>query len=256
MIEDLAKTFLGTTFHKNHISALLRHFSGMVQEFQEGKWEDSIAKSGKFVEAVLKGLSVHIGNALPSGRSFKVDAAINGLGQLPSGSYDDSIRLTIPRACRFVYDIASNRGGRHDPDEVDPNEMDASVVVSNCSWILAEMIRFATKGTINLEQAKSLVESLMERKYPLIEEVEGRMYFHLKEKSAPDVALLALARRHPNRIGRQDIIDTIKRNGFKESNARMAVQRITRYTDNDGQGQLRLLATGLREAERVMKVKS
>lgn len=256
MVKDQAQTFLTTAFRKNHVSALLRHFSGMVQEFQEAKWEDSIAKSGKFVEAVLKGLFVHVGKTLPGGRSFKADAVINGLGQLAPGSYDDSIRLTIPRACRFVYDIASNRGGRHDPAEVDPNEMDTSVVVLNCSWILAEMIRLATKGTVDLKQAKNLVESLMERKYPLIEEVEGRMYFHLNEKSAPGVALLALARRYPNRIGRQDLIDTVKRNGFKESNARMAVQRITRFVDNDGQGQLRLLATGLREAEQIMKAKS
>lgn len=228
----------------------------MVQEFQKEEWEDSIAKSGKFVEAVLKALFVHVGKTPPGGRSFKADVLINGLGQLAPGSYNDSIRLTIPRACRFVYDIASNRGGRHDPDEVDPNEMDANAAVINCSWILAEMIRFATKGTVDLSQAKNLVDSLMERKYPLIEEVEGRMYFHLKKKSALDVALLALARRYPRRMGKQDLVDTVKRNGFRGSNARMAVQRITRFVDNDGQDRLRLLATGLRKAEQIMKDKS
>lgn len=253
MAKDQAQQFLTLAFRKTHVDAFLRHFSGMVQDFQKGEWEDAIAKAGKFVEAVLKALFVHVGKTPPRGRSFKADVVINGLGQLAQGSYDDSIRLTIPRACRFVYDIASNRGGRHDPDEVDPNEMDASVVIVNCSWILAEMIRFATKGTVDLIRAKNLVDSLMERKYPLIEEVEGRMYFHLQKKSARDVALLALARRYPRRIPRQELIDTVKRNGFKESNARMAVQRIARFADNDGQDRLRLLAPGLREAEQITK---
>src|SRR5262249_33546811 len=152
----------------------------------------------------------------------------NGLGQLSSGSFDDTIRLTIPRACRFVYDIASNRGGRHDSEEIDPNEMDANISVVNCSWILAEMIRYSQPGAMNVQEAKDIVESLVERKYPLIEEVDGRVYFHGRKKSAPDVALLALVYRHPKRIPMEDLIEIIKRHGFTEPNARIAVKRIKR----------------------------
>jgi hypothetical protein len=61
--------------------------------------------------------------------------------------------------CTFIYDIASNRGGRHDPGEVDPNEMDAAAVVANMSWVVAELIRYAQKGAVNLAEAKQLVES-------------------------------------------------------------------------------------------------
>ncbi len=256
MTRPKAEQLLTPIFPKKHVTALLRHFGRMVEDFQCGEWEDSIAKSGKFVEAVLKALFIHAGKTPPSGRSFKADVVINGLSQLAPRSFDDSIRLTIPRVCRFVYDIASNRGGRHDPDEVDPNEMDANAGVTNCSWIFAEMIRLATKGAIDLKQAKTLVGSLTERKYPLIEEVEGRMYLHLKGKSATDVALWALARRYPRRMAKQDLVDTVKRNGFKEANAKMAVHRITEFVDNDGQDRLRLLASGLKEAEQVMKAKS
>ena len=134
--------------------------------------------------------------------------------------------------------------------------MDANAVVMNSSWILAEMIRHATKGAVDLKQAKNLVDALMRRKYPIIEEVEGRMYFHLKKKTAPDVALLALARRYPKRIEKQELIETVKRNGFTVPNAGMAVKNITRFVDNDGNDQLRLLATGLRKAEQIMKEKS
>ena len=55
---------------------------------------------------------------------------------------------------------------------------------------------------------------LSEEKYPLSKEVDGRLYFHIKDKTATDVALLALARRHPARIARQDLVDIVKRNGF------------------------------------------
>jgi len=256
MARDQAQTLLTEAFPNKHVNALLRHFSGMVHEFQKGKWEDCIARAGKFVEAVLKAMFAHVAKTPPRGRRFKADLIINGLAQLPDGSYDDSIRLMIPRACRFIYDIASNRGGRHDPDEIDPNEIDATVAVSNCSWILAELIRIAQKGSTDLGAAKKLVDSLVEKKYPLFEEVNGRMYFHLKKKTATEVALLALARRYPGRITKQELIDTIKRNGFKESNARKAIKRVTHLVDNDGNDRLRVLLPGLRKSEQVLQEKS
>jgi hypothetical protein len=256
MTKSKAEQLLTPVFPKKHVTAMLGHFERMAQDFQRGEWEDCIAKSGKFVEAALKSLYVRAGQMVPAGKNFKADIVINGLSGLPAGVVDDTVRITIPRACRFTYEIASNRGGRHDPDEIDPNEMDASAVVMNCCWILAEMIRHATKGAVNLNDAKVLVDSLIRRKYPVIEEVEGRMYFHIKGKSAPDVVLLALARRYPRRLGKLELIETVRRNGFTESNAKIAVQRAARFVDNDGQDGLRLLAPGLQEAENILQEKS
>jgi len=253
MASDQIEKLITPPFAKKHVSALLRHYKGMVSDFQTGEWEDSLAKAGKFIEAVLKALWVHVGEAPPAGRAFKADPIINGLAQKPQGTYDDSIRLAIPRACRFVYDIASNRGGRHDPGEIDPNEMDANASASTCSWILAEMIRLSQKGAVDLDEAKKLVDSLTEKKYPLIEEVDGRVYFHLKKKTAPDVALLTLAHHHPRRVSKHLLVEAVKRHGFTDPNSRMAIHGITRFVDNDGSDNLLLLAPGLKEAEEIMK---
>jgi hypothetical protein len=252
MDKNDVELLLISKFPRKHVAAAVDHFSGMVAKFQSGEWESTITKAGKFIEAILKSLAVHIGQTPPRGRKFKVDPIITALGQLPDGSFDDTIRLTIPRACRFVYDIASNRGARHDPDEVDPNEMDASVAVSGCAWMLAEMIRYAQKGAVGLKQVKEMVDSLAARKYPMIEEVDGRVYFHYAKRSAPDVALLALAHEYPKRIAENDLVATVRRHGFKRNNAQVAIRRIRRLTDDDGQGRLRLLAPGLKRAEEIM----
>src|SRR5258708_10192159 len=240
-------------FPKKNVPSLLKHFSNSVEDFRKGEWENAIAKTGKFIEATLKALFIHTGKVLPAGRGFKADLIINGLGQLPDGSFHDSIRLTIPRAARFVYDIASNRGARHDTDEVDPNEMDAHAAMMARSWILPSMIRLAQKGAVDLSQAKALVENLTEKRYPMIEEVEGHVYFHRKKKTATEVALVVLAHRYPGRIERQELVSTIKRNGFSLANARVAVSRILRMADENGVGELRLLAPGLKQAEELMK---
>jgi hypothetical protein len=252
MDKSQIETLLVSKFAKKHVTGELNHFAEMATKFLAGEWEPCISKAGKFVEAALKALGGHAGLAVPTGRQFKADAVITGLGQLAGASFEDTIRLTIPRACRFVYDIASNRGARHDPDEIDPNEMDAAAVVPTCSWIVAEMIRYAQKGTVDTAEAKEIVESLSARRYPLIEEIDGRVYFHHPKKSAADVALLALAYRHAKRINQAELIATIKRHGFRNNNANLAVTRIRKFVDNDGNGNLRLLAPGLKKAEEIM----
>ncbi|SRR5213594_3244496 len=239
-------------FPAKHVDALLRHFAKTVDHFRVGEWEECSAKAGKFVEAVAKALGSVAAVPVGTGRAFKVDAVVNLLRQTPAGSVDDEIRLVIPRCCTFVYDIASNRGGRHDPQEVNPNEMDAAVSVANVSWILAEMIRYAQKGSVDLDEAKRLVEALTETKYPLVEKVEGRFYLHKRKKSGVDVAVTALASQHPVRMSKRELIQTVRRNGFSEHNARMAVTRLAGLVDDNGQGELRLLAPGRQRADEIM----
>jgi len=248
--QDIEK-LLTPTFPKRHVGAAISHFSGMVEKYQVGDWESCIVRAGKFVEASVKALLVHAGLAVPVPRKFSTGTAIDDLGRLPAATTDDSVRLAIPRACRFGYDIASNRGARHDPGDVDPNEMDANAVVPTSSWILAEMIRYSQKGSLDVAQAQELVDSLTTRRYPLIEEVDGRVYFHHPKASATDVALMMLAYRPRRRVLKDEVLATIRRHRFSANNAHVALQRIRKFVDDDGNGNLRLLAPGLKKAEQA-----
>ncbi|MCU1315778.1 MAG: hypothetical protein JWN63_1100 [Candidatus Acidoferrum typicum] len=124
---------LEAKFSARQVKAVIEHFQGMVSEFQMGHRETAITKSGKFVEASLKALWAHLGNTLLKPKEFKVGSIIRQLEQVPSALAEDSVRVTIPRACRFVYEIFSNRGAEHATEQVNPNQMDAAVVVANCS---------------------------------------------------------------------------------------------------------------------------
>lgn len=244
--EELAK-LVGAKFAQKYVDSAVGHYQKAVDEFELGNWENSIAKGGKFTEAALKALWACVGEAVPTGKAFKAGSIIDGLGNKPA-AIDDTLRLTMPRACRLVYDIASNRGGRHDAGEVDPNQMDASLVVSTCSWILAEMLRFSQKGTIDLTTVAELVASLNERKFPFTENIDGRHYFSLKGLSARDVELLTLWRIHPRRMSEDDLIATAKRHGNSEANAKVGLSRLRRMVDDDGNKNLRLLVSGIQEA--------
>jgi hypothetical protein len=232
-----------------HARAAVRHFRAAVLDYQQRDWEDATAKLGKFVEAVLKALAAHAHVTVPKGRAFKVDAYINALAQAPNT--DDTVRLTIPRACRFIYEIASNRGARHDPDEIDPNEMDATAALNTSTWVLAELVRYAQKGG-DPDETAEVVGGLMQRRYPYIEEVDGRVYFHVPNASARDIVLLTLWYRHPRRVTRDDLVAAARRHGFTAHNAQVAVARLGRIVDDDGHERLRLLAPGVEAAEELI----
>jgi hypothetical protein len=242
---------LAARFPAKRIPAVIQHFQESASEAHQGDWEMSLLKAGKFVEAVLKLLWEHLGNPVPKAKEFKAGHVMTELERTPKEQADDTIRVTIPRACRFAYEIASNRGARHDPDEVNPNQMDSSAVSALIAWVLAELIRYAQKGAVNLDEASALVAGLSQKRYPIIEEVDGRVYFHLKNLSARDVALLVLWHAHPKRVSKPNLVDGIKRHGSSEANAKMGISRL-KHVDANAQGDLMLLAPGIHEAEKLL----
>ena len=252
MPNDLA-SLLTPPFVTKHIGPALTHYTKAVEDFAQSDWDPPVSKIGKFVEALLKAIAVHCNVTFEAGRKFKADKLMTDLGQLPQGSFDDTLRLLIPRACRFVYDVASNRGARHDPHEVDSNWMDTNVTMAAASWLLAEAIRYAQKGAIDPSVAEAMVKSLTERRYSVVEKVEGRVYLHAAKKSAVDVALVVMAQRHPKRMTRASVVEAVKRNGFSQNNAHLALHRIGKFIDRDENGEIRLLTTGLKRAEEIIR---
>jgi len=245
-ITDLLKLF-----PQKRTAAVLLHFSESVHAFENGEWEKSIHKAGKFVEATIKALAEHAGLTLPRAREFKVGNLVIQLGQLSANAFDECIRLQIPRNCVFVYDIASNRGSRHDPGEIDVNKMDAIVTMQNISWVLAEMIRFCHKDTLKPDDAADIVDSLMEKRYPDIEEIDGRVYVNRDKLSANEVALIILERKHPARVNRTELLKTLLRHSFTKNGAQVALTRIKKYIDDDGLGNIMLRAHGRQKAASI-----
>lgn len=241
---------------RKHAEALVKHFNGAVDEYHKGEWEKSLSKAGKFIEAALKALLAEAGLPPQAGRQFKVDRAITDLGGIPhTAGLDETIRITIPRCCRFIYDVTSNRGGRHDPDEIDANEMDATGVLGCAAWVLAEMVRYSQQKRDPAE-AKAAVDDLMKRRYPFVEEIDGRVYVDLKSaKSARDLGLVILWQKGTKRINREDLIHSIRRQrrSVTLKNARVAVSRLADVVDEDDHANLRLRSSGFREAEELIR---
>lgn len=74
-----------------------------------------------------------------------------------------SPRVLIPRMLIGLYDIRNNRGVGHAGAEVDPNHMDATVILYTSKWLVAELVRLL--HTLTIEEATAIVDGLIEREF-------------------------------------------------------------------------------------------
>lgn len=85
---------------------------------------------------------------------------------------DKTIRLTIPRFLRAIYDLRSYRDTVHVNLKVPVNHADQNAAVNMCSWILAELVR--AYGEKDMEETANLIETLASDTSPYIDEYKGR----------------------------------------------------------------------------------
>ncbi|PYT85993.1 MAG: hypothetical protein DMG36_26920 [Acidobacteria bacterium] len=102
----------------------------------------------------------------------------------------EAIRLHIPRALRVVYDIRNKRDAAHLADNIDPNLQDSSLVVYSLDWVLAEFVRLY--HTVPANEAQSIVESLVMRRAPVVQDFAGFLKVLNPGLVAGDYALVLL----------------------------------------------------------------
>ena len=244
---------LKVKFDKKRSNTLVRYFSASIQKLEQGDWENSLVKSGKFVEATVRLIWTFSGKTLPKEKKFKAGFyAQKIISEVSSTEISsDGVRLQIPRACIFLYDITSNRGGRHDSDEFAPNEMDAITASGLCSWILAELVRFCALNGLSPDEAQKIVGSVIKRRYPIFEEIEGRIYIDDKKyKSAIQCALIILYKRFPNRMSRKELFAAVMRH--KYSKYALKYERLSPFIDSDSSGNILLRGAGRRKVEEIL----
>ena len=95
--------------------------------------------------------------------------ACKNLEAADQARFPRSVRVHIPRVLVSLYEIRNNRGVGHVGGDVNPNHMDATLVMESAKWILAELIRVF--HDINTQEATEIVDALIDRTIPVIWEV-------------------------------------------------------------------------------------
>lgn len=155
------------------LQPLLKAFNEVLKNLRQRRWEPSELNGGKLCEVVYTILKGFVDNSYPDtpSKPRNMVAACRSLEQA-GGGFPRSIRILIPRMLIALYEIRNDRGVGHVGGDVDPNHMDALVVVQMSKWIMSELVRVF--HDVDVEQATQIVESLIEKELPIVWEIAGR----------------------------------------------------------------------------------
>ncbi len=173
MLFDIRKQLI-SALDSQLVDALFKAYNELKNQYYLGKHKPSELEGAHFAEVVIRMLQyITTGAYTPLGVSLpKFDLREQErYSQLPSENFPDSVRIHIPRALLAIYGIRHRRGVGHVGGDINPNLSDSTFIVTTCDWILAELL--SLYYTSSLDEAQKLVDSLVERKVPLVEDFDG-----------------------------------------------------------------------------------
>lgn len=175
---------------------LLDCFRGIMSNYVERRWRATELDGGRFCEIVYTVVDGSLAGQFPV-KAAKPSNMFQSCIDLekkhkpdPNRIGDRSLRIMIPRLLPVLYEIRNNRNVGHVGGDVNPDHMDAEAVQSMASWLMAELVRIF--HGVSTREAEEAVDALVERKSPLIWEVEGAKRVLNHKLSAKDQTLLLL----------------------------------------------------------------
>jgi hypothetical protein len=169
---------------------LLAASEKIVSNFAEGRWEPAELNGGKLAEAAYT-VCEGIASGSMSSRAKKPRNMVLACQALErTASAPRSIRIQMPRVLIALYEIRNNRNVGHVGGDVDPNHMDAVLVLQMAKWVVAELVRVLHQ--MSVDDAAEVVDSLVERDVPLVWKVGDTRRVLDPTMSAKDKTLLLL----------------------------------------------------------------
>ena len=186
-------------------------YNELKTNFAHRRFKPAELDAAQFCEVVFRTLEWETngnGNYTPIGESIRNFGQAVYRFEGKSG-FDDSIRFHIPNALKTIYTIRNKRGVAHIAKEVDPNLMDATLVVTCADWIMAELVRLF--HNLPIEKAQRLVEDPVTKRISTIWRVgdtDRRRVLNPPDRnlSAKDKVLLLLHDAHPKPMTADDLL--------------------------------------------------
>lgn len=228
-IGDLVESI--TDINKNLFGELLDEHLQLEKAYYRRDYEKVLIKGGKFVETVFQILEQMVTGSYSTQPKFM--SIQKSLEKSSTTRYPSSIRMTIPRAARIIYEMRSHRGGAH-KSEVNPQFLDAKVCLNIASWIVCEFIRlYSDKEPENVEQT---ISQMISRRLPFIEEFEdGDVMLLIDPSSCKEECLLYLYHFYPKRISNEQMreyLDHQTAQNVLTSLSRAELERLVHRNDN------------------------
>jgi hypothetical protein len=172
-----------------------REYVELEYRFARGDWGPSEMNGGRLAETIVRYIEYkNIGSYTQFGtqinRSVILSQAKNNVN-LP-----ESIRFHIPNCAVILMDVRNKRDVAHLGNDIDVHEMDSVLMFRVASWVLSEILRL--ESGISSNEIQKQIDSLSQKKIPLVEEIAGDIFVVGTHLKAIKRALVVLYQNYPD----------------------------------------------------------
>jgi hypothetical protein len=183
----------------SYVETKRRHYLGdhRPQEVEGGRFAEC---AFRILQHETSGGYTPIGKALPSTPEL--------LRKLENATgHPESVRIHIPRTLQLIYDIRNKRDAAHLGDGIDPNLQDATLVMANMDWVMAELVRL--HHGVGADAAQAIIDDLVTKEVPVVQEIDGQPVI-LSQLQPRDQALLMLYRAGAKGASLEDLAKDLR----------------------------------------------
>ena len=237
----------------DHISnRLINEYNEIHHQFVLNKWTPSELHGGRFCEVVYCVLEGYHSERYPreirKPKSFRSPCK----SQKHCKRCPRSFKVLIPQLLPLLYEFRNHRDVGHVGGDVDANRMDSTMVISTVNWIMCELIRVLHR--ISTDGAQQMVDSLTERRTPLVWDVDERSKTVLDTSMNVRQQIILLLHTHNDPITEDQLyswVDYQNRSRFNSIVEDLRKQKLVFYHIEDDV--LRITPVGNQCAEKLIK---
>lgn len=191
MTRNDIQTILEATYPQELVDSLMTSYENAISEYKKCHWQYFGNEIGQFVEVARRVIEYQVsGSYTPLTDKLgifneKVLAGFEG----NSSAISEAYRVIIPRILYAMYCLRNKRGMIH-KSHIDPNKMDATVLLGNTKWVLAEFLRISS--TLSFQETQDAIDSIMCRETSIIWDTGSSLRILDTKMSAKDKVLCLL----------------------------------------------------------------
>lgn len=203
---------------------LLEDYSRLKEAEIQGKHDHVGQIAGKYFETVVKILLKTRKGINPSAKGIKFEKACNELLQESKTTIDDEIlTLLLPLVLKGGYAIRNKKRVSH-ARGINPDFMDSRYLCCLADWVMAELLRiYHSKDNKNIQ---SIINSIVERKIPMLQDINGDKVLLDQKVSASFANLLVIYSNEGSMP--HDQVSKILSSYYKKSNVEVSIKNNTK----------------------------
>ena len=160
MLEDNIKSMLSACYSEELVESVLNSYKNAQKEYRIGNWQYLGNEIGQFIETARRMIEWKLDQKYtPMTKALPIfSEKVLQTYEANHPGISEAYRIIIPRCLYSMYCLRNKRGMIHKSD-ISPNKMDATVLLDNAKWVLAEFVRLSSD--LSFEETVECIDSIM-----------------------------------------------------------------------------------------------